>query len=93
VSLRGTEFTCGAVTGPSGVFPGRVIIDPNVFVSVLMARRDSAVVAIAQAVAADKLFLVVCPHLLAELTGVARREKFRKYSPLSRLSCWLPHWS
>jgi len=56
-----------------------VIIDPNVFVSALMAKPGSAAVAAAQAVATDKLTLVACPHLLAELTGVAHREKFRKY--------------
>src|SRR5262249_40709892 len=78
-SRRGAEPVGGAVTGPSGVLPGRVIIDPNVFISALMAKPGSAAVAAAQAVATDKLTLVACPHLLAELTGVAHREKFRKY--------------
>lgn len=66
------------------MLPSRVIIDPNVFISALIAKRDSVAVAAAKAVATDKLILVACPHLLAELTEVARREKFRKYFSIER---------
>lgn len=66
------------------MLPSRVIIDPNVFISALIAKRDSSAVAAAQAVATDKLILVACPYLLAELTEVAHREKFRKYFSIER---------
>lgn len=67
------------MTEPPGVSLVRAVIDPNVFVSALMAKPGSAALTTAQAVATDHLVLVACPCLLAELSGVAKREKFRQY--------------
>lgn len=67
------------MTEPPGVLLGRAVIDPNVFISALMAKSGSAALSTAQAVATDHLVLVACPHLLAEFSQVAKREKFRRY--------------
>lgn len=67
------------MTEPPAVLPSRAVIDPNVFISALMAKPGSPALDTARALATDKLTLVACPHLLAELAEVAKREKFRRY--------------
>lgn len=59
-----------------------MVIDPNVFVSALMAKPGSPNLAIAQAVTTNKLILVACPALLQELSDVAQRERFRRWFSL-----------
>ncbi len=56
----------------------RVVVDPGVLVSAIITPRG-APAEIVRAVRRGRLALVVCPHLLAELLGVLRREKFRGY--------------
>ena len=56
----------------------RVVVDPGVLVSALIAPLGPPA-DILRAVAEGRVALVVCPHLLAELLGVLRREKFRPY--------------
>lgn len=62
--------------------PQRVVIDPNVFISALMAKPGSPNLAVAQAVTTNKLILVACPALLQELSDVTRRERFRRWFSL-----------
>lgn len=53
----------------------RVVLDPNVLVSSLLSRGTTA--ALLDAWVEDEAYTpVVCPHLLAELTGVLDRKKF-----------------
>lgn len=59
-----------------------MVVDPNVFVSALMAKPGSPNLAIAQAVTTNKLILVACPALLQELSDVAQRERFRRWFSL-----------
>lgn len=59
--------------------PQRIVIDPNVFISALMAKPGSPNLGIAQAVTANKLTFVSCPCLLQELAEVARRPRFRRW--------------
>lgn len=59
-----------------------MVIDPNVFISALMAKPGSPNLAIAQAVTTSKLMLVACPALLQELSDVAHRERFRRWFSL-----------
>ena len=56
----------------------RLVVDPGVLVSALITPLGPPA-AILRAVAEGRVALVVCPHLLAELLGVLRREKFRAY--------------
>jgi putative PIN family toxin of toxin-antitoxin system len=56
----------------------RLVVDPGVLVSALITPLGPPA-QILRAVAEGRLVLVVCPHLLAELLGVLRREKFRAY--------------
>jgi len=58
--------------------PLRVVVDPNVLVSLLIGKRIAPLITVFQ----DPRFLVVTDDLLLdELDGVARRPKFRKYFP------------
>jgi putative PIN family toxin of toxin-antitoxin system len=56
----------------------RFVVDPGVLVSAIITPTGPPA-EILRAVAQGRLELVVCPHLLAELLGVLRREKFRAY--------------
>lgn len=56
-----------------------MVIDPNVFISSLMAAPGSPNLTVAQAVVARKLRLVACPLLLRELSDVAQRDRFRRW--------------
>jgi len=60
------------------VKPVRVVVDPNLVVSMLIGKRVGAVLNIFK----DQRFQVVIhEELLGELEDVARRTKFRKYFP------------
>jgi putative PIN family toxin of toxin-antitoxin system len=56
----------------------RVVVDPGVLVSAIITPGGPPA-EIVRAIREEHLRLVVCPHLLAELLGVLRREKFRGY--------------
>jgi predicted nucleic acid-binding protein len=49
-----------------------MVIDPNVFISALMAKPGSAALAIAQAVTTNKLALVACPALFCSRSPTRR---------------------
>lgn len=58
--------------------PLRIVVDPNVLVSLLIGKRVAALTVIFH----DERFQVIMDELLLdELDGVARRPKFRKYFP------------
>ena len=56
----------------------RVVVDPGVLVSAIIAPKGPPA-EILRAIREQRLAAVVSPHLLAELLGVLRREKFRRY--------------
>lgn len=56
----------------------RVVVDPGVLVSAIITPHGRPA-EIVRALREERLALVVSPHLLAELLGVLRREKFRRY--------------
>ena len=56
----------------------RVVVDPGVLVSALITPSGPPA-EIVRAIREERLRIVVCPHLLAELLGVLQREKFRGY--------------
>lgn len=70
------------MTAPRRVMPHRMVVDPNVFISALMAKPGSPNLAVAQAVTTNKLILVACPALLQELSDVTHRERFRRWFSL-----------
>ncbi|MGH3932586.1 MAG: putative toxin-antitoxin system toxin component, PIN family [Pseudonocardiaceae bacterium] len=67
------------MTAPRHGMPHRAVIDPNVFISALMAKPGSPNSTIAYAVTTGKLTLVACPALLQELSNAAHRERFRRW--------------
>jgi putative PIN family toxin of toxin-antitoxin system len=61
-----------------------VVLDVNVFVSAVLSGSGPS----AQLVTAmrdDRLSVVACPALVAELTGVLRRDRFRRYLSLEEV--------
>jgi putative PIN family toxin of toxin-antitoxin system len=56
----------------------RIVVDPGVLVSAIITPNGPPA-EIVRAIREERLRLVVCPHLLAELLGVLQREKFRGY--------------
>jgi uncharacterized protein len=56
----------------------RAVLDPNVLVAAAI-RPEGAPAACVRALAAGRYELVVSPRLLAELSSVLRREKFRRF--------------
>jgi uncharacterized protein len=56
----------------------RIVLDPAVLVSAIITPTGPPA-EIVRAIRDERLRLVACPHLLAELLGVLRREKFRVY--------------
>lgn len=61
-----------------------VVLDVNVFVSAVLSGGGPS----AQLVTAmrdDRLSVVACPALLAELGGVLRRDRFRRYLSLDEV--------
>ena len=63
----------------------RVVVDPGVLVSALITPSGPPA-QIVRAIREERLRIVVCPHLLAELLGVLQREKFRGYDYLLALA-------
>ena len=62
--------------------PLRVVVDPNVLVSLLIGKRITAL----QELFYDSRFVVIVDDLLLdELDQVARRPKFRKYFPARKV--------
>ncbi len=66
----------------------RVVIDPAVLVSALISPLGNPA-ALWQAVRDDRLRLVVSPRLLAELAGVLRRPRFRRYATLEEVDAFV----
>jgi len=56
----------------------RVVVDPGVLVSAIITPVGPPA-EIVRAIRRGRLVAVVSPHLLAELLGVLRRERFRRY--------------
>jgi putative PIN family toxin of toxin-antitoxin system len=56
----------------------RVVLDPGVLVSSLITPAG-APATLWRAVLDERLEIIICPHLLAELAGVLERPKFRRY--------------
>jgi hypothetical protein len=59
----------------------RIVVDPGVLVSAIITPSGPPA-EIVPALRVKRFRLVVCPHLLADLLGVLRREKFRGYSTI-----------
>ena len=59
----------------------RVVVDPGVLVAALIS-PDGHPARLWRAVLEERIDLVVCPRLLAELGGVLERSKFRRYVTL-----------
>ena len=66
----------------------RAVLDPGVLVSALITPNGRPAKLLAQAHAGE-FELVVSPLLLAELEGVLRRDKFRRYVDLETVSDYL----
>jgi putative PIN family toxin of toxin-antitoxin system len=57
----------------------RVVIDPGVFVSVLIGSRGSAPDRVFNAWIDDRIEVIASPQLIAELRRVVQRPKFRRW--------------
>lgn len=57
----------------------RVVVDPGVFVSVLIGPRGSPPDRIFSAWVDDRLEIIASPQLIAELRGVVLRPRFRRW--------------
>lgn len=57
----------------------RVVVDTGVFVSALIGPRGGTTDRLVRAFADDRIEVVACPMLLAELERVLLRPKFRRY--------------
>lgn len=64
------------------------MIDPAVLVSALISLLGNPA-ALWQAVRDDRLEVVVSPKLLAELTAVLRRPKFRRYATVEEVDAFV----
>jgi putative PIN family toxin of toxin-antitoxin system len=56
----------------------RLVVDPNVLVSAVITPGTPADLMLLLEATTD-IDVVLCPHLLAELEGVLRRDRFRRY--------------
>jgi putative PIN family toxin of toxin-antitoxin system len=65
----------------------RLVIDPNVFVSGLIAQGPPAEVV--DLMRYGELRAVVCPQLLDELEGVLARPRFRRYVELDEVKDYI----
>lgn len=54
----------------------RLVIDPGVFISAFIGRRDAAPDLVVRALIGDRIQVLASPALLAELESVLRRPKF-----------------
>lgn len=66
----------------------RVVLDPAVLVSALITPRGNPA-ELWQAVVDQKIEIVTCPLLLAELAAVVERPKFRRYSTAEESSAFV----
>jgi uncharacterized protein len=66
----------------------RVVLDPGVLVSALITPSGTPARLLREA-RGGAFELIVSPHLLAELDGVLRREKFRRYAGLDAVDEYL----
>ena len=66
----------------------RAVLDPGVLVSALITPTGTAAQLLAEAWAGG-VELIVSPLLLAELEGVLRREKFRRYVDLETVNAYV----
>jgi uncharacterized protein len=66
----------------------RAVLDPGVLVSALISPTGTPAKLVARSREGD-LELIVSPHLLDELEGVLRREKFRRYVDLEGVEAYL----
>jgi putative PIN family toxin of toxin-antitoxin system len=64
----------------------RVVVDPGVFVSVLIGPRGSPPDRIFSAWVDDRLEIIASPRLIAELRGVVLRPRFRRW--FDETSAW-----
>lgn len=71
--------------------PQRVVLDPNVFVSAAISSGGTTA-AIMDLIDAGLVVPVISPTLLAELTGVLRREKFRAWLALEQVRSFIAEW-
>ena len=69
----------------------RAVLDPGVLVSALITPAGTPAKLLAE-VRADELELIASPLLLAELEGVLRREKFRRYVDLDAVGDYLERY-
>jgi uncharacterized protein len=61
-----------------------VVLDVNVFVSAVLS-GDGPSAQLVTAMRGDRVSVVACPALLAELGGVLRRDRFRRYLSLDEV--------
>jgi uncharacterized protein len=66
----------------------RVVIDPAVLVSAFISPLGIPA-ALWQAVRDERFEMVTCPRLLAELTAVLQRPKFRRYATLDEVNAFV----
>jgi uncharacterized protein len=66
----------------------RVVLDPSVLVSALIAPDGAPARLLAETRTGD-LELIVSPHLLVELEQVLRRETFRRYADLDAVGTYV----
>lgn len=66
----------------------RAVLDSGVFVSVVAAPTGTSAQLLAEMLRGD-LEVIVSPLLLAELEGVLRRKKFRRYMDLESVDAFL----
>jgi putative PIN family toxin of toxin-antitoxin system len=66
----------------------RVVIGPAVLVSAFISPLGNPA-ALWQAVRDERLEMVTCPRLLAELTAVLQRPKFRRYATLDEVNAFV----
>ena len=69
-----------------GVRKKRVIVDTNCWISFLIGRRLHSLVSL---LSNDRIELVLCDELLAELQEVTQRPKFARYFPAQEVSSLL----
>ncbi len=71
---------------PAWILPQRLVIDPNVFITALIARRpDSPPLQIMDAIAENVITPVACRTLIDEFRDVGERPKFRRQFSLDEL--------
>jgi putative PIN family toxin of toxin-antitoxin system len=67
----------------------RVVIDPGVLVSAFISPKKAAPALLVDAFLDGKVEVLVCPVLIAELTGVLEREKFVTHAAKGRAEAYI----